>query len=389
MAFNVKGLLSGIAGLPNAIGEGLLGPMPVNPGLGIDAQSLSQARQQALSQLAMGLMAGDARNPGATLYNATQGAQEGYRGRIFDMLKEREFVRFSQDRDKKAQDEEASAQQQAAIEAAMANAPPPAGLPIPPEAWAALPAKDKVTLYGQYTPPKPPGPTTVAPGGKLVDPTSGKVIFANPALPRDTTPIQLLMPGQLPDNVPATIRQAVAGNEEIIRKAEETISAHEAYKKKKGGSATGPMRAGSVVTADTLLPGSPGVGLVDLMDPEGVAVRSGVADIGSAVFHDRSGAAVTISESPRLRPFVPEGNKDMDVSNVPNLRRIIDAAREENRVMLGTYGVPYGQKAQQGAPRAGGKNAAGLWVVTSDADYESVPSGEQYEAPDGTIRTKK
>lgn len=101
MAFNVKGLLSGLAGLPNAIGSGLLGPMPTNPGLGLDPQTLAQSRQQALSELAMGLMAGDRRNPGGTLMAATQNARQGYQGRVFDLLKENETARMMEDRKKR------------------------------------------------------------------------------------------------------------------------------------------------------------------------------------------------------------------------------------------------------------------------------------------------
>jgi hypothetical protein len=41
-------------------------------------------------------------------------------------------------------------------------------------------------------------------------------------------------------------------------------------------------------------------------NPEGVDARAMVADIGSQKIHDRSGASVTINESPRLRPFVPD-----------------------------------------------------------------------------------
>lgn len=40
-------------------------------------------------------------------------------------------------------------------------------------------------------------------------------------------------------------------------------------------------------------------------DPEGVKVRAYISDIGSQKLHDRSGASVTISEAPRLQPFVP------------------------------------------------------------------------------------
>lgn len=42
------------------------------------------------------------------------------------------------------------------------------------------------------------------------------------------------------------------------------------------------------------------------LDPKGVAPRARVADIGSLKLHDRSGAAVTASESPRLMPFIPQ-----------------------------------------------------------------------------------
>lgn len=42
------------------------------------------------------------------------------------------------------------------------------------------------------------------------------------------------------------------------------------------------------------------------LDPKGVELRAAVADIGSQKIHDRSGAAVTLSEAPRLKPFVPQ-----------------------------------------------------------------------------------
>lgn len=48
-----------------------------------------------------------------------------------------------------------------------------------------------------------------------------------------------------------------------------------------------------------------GSSLWDRMDPNGVEVRAAIADIGSLKIHDRSGAAVSASEFPRLRPFIP------------------------------------------------------------------------------------
>jgi len=49
------------------------------------------------------------------------------------------------------------------------------------------------------------------------------------------------------------------------------------------------------------LPGA----ILNRIDPTGVNARAEIADIGSLKIHDRSGAAVTASESPRLMPFIP------------------------------------------------------------------------------------
>jgi hypothetical protein len=45
--------------------------------------------------------------------------------------------------------------------------------------------------------------------------------------------------------------------------------------------------------------------LMQRVDPTGVDVRAAVSDIGSLKIHDRSGANVTVSEAPRLKPFIP------------------------------------------------------------------------------------
>ena len=45
--------------------------------------------------------------------------------------------------------------------------------------------------------------------------------------------------------------------------------------------------------------------ILSRVDPQGVDARALIADIGSLKIHDRSGPAVTASESPRLMPFIP------------------------------------------------------------------------------------
>lgn len=146
MAIDIPGLLSGLAGLPGAINQSLLGPMPVDPRLEQRmGPQVQQARQQALNNMAMGMLAGDIRGPGHTLARATGGAQERFQGRIFDLMKQGEYERFMQTR-------EAEGLQQAQLAAALQGVTKPEKLPMSDEAWAALPPKDKITLYGQYTP---------------------------------------------------------------------------------------------------------------------------------------------------------------------------------------------------------------------------------------------
>ena len=48
-------------------------------------------------------------------------------------------------------------------------------------------------------------------------------------------------------------------------------------------------------------------------DPTGVDTRAAIADLGSMIIHDRSGAAVTASEYPRLVPFIPRDRDDPPV----------------------------------------------------------------------------
>jgi hypothetical protein len=54
-------------------------------------------------------------------------------------------------------------------------------------------------------------------------------------------------------------------------------------------------------------------------DPEGVAIRAMIADIGSMKIHDRSGAAVSAAEFPRLKPFVPSA-KDEPAAAIEKLK---------------------------------------------------------------------
>lgn len=74
-------------------------------------------------------------------------------------------------------------------------------------------------------------------------------------------------------------------------------------------------------------------GLLERTDPDGTAARAAVANLGSLVIHDRSGAAVTASEFPRLRPFIPQ------VSDPPEVvkTKLTAFAREYEELLKDQY----------------------------------------------------
>jgi hypothetical protein len=90
-----------------------------------------------------------------------------------------------------------------------------------------------------------------------------------------------------PKDVPASIQQALATNAVTLTKIDRALELVD----QQPGAFGWKNIAGDWVRQQT--------------NPEGVDARALVADIGSQKLHDRSGAAVTLSEAPRLTPFVP------------------------------------------------------------------------------------
>jgi len=72
------------------------------------------------------------------------------------------------------------------------------------------------------------------------------------------------------------------------------------------------------------------------MYPEGTEARAAVADIGSLVMHERSGASVTASESPRLKPFIPLITDDKETA-LKKLKRMRQIQADDAEALAGTY----------------------------------------------------
>ena len=81
----------------------------------------------------------------------------------------------------------------------------------------------------------------------------------------------------------------------------------------------------------SLLPGMGRVASVvnQIADPEGDEVRQDIANVGSLKIRDRSGAAVTVGEFPRLAPFIPN-----EYDTPKKIKNNLDALERELRIVL-------------------------------------------------------
>jgi hypothetical protein len=114
-----------------------------------------------------------------------------------------------------------------------------------------------------------------------------------------------------PKDVPASIQQALATNAVTLTKIDRALDLVDQNPDAFGWKNI----AGDTIRQRT--------------NPEGVDARAMVADIGSQKIHDRSGAAVTVSEAPRLTPFVP------NVTDNPNTikKKLANFQREYAQMM--------------------------------------------------------
>lgn len=116
--------------------------------------------------------------------------------------------------------------------------------------------------------------------------------------------------------------------------------------------------------------------------PQDIATRAQVSNIGSLVLHDRSGAAVSASEFPRLAPFIPSAS-DSAKAGAAKLREMKRIAEDELGLYAGTYGPDNGYRespllrrratdatspGQPGTP--GAVPAAGLLPMSAAIDAE-------------------
>lgn len=153
--------------------------------------------------------------------------------------------------------------------------------------------------------PKAPPATRADPPGYRTDPNNPDALAAIPGGPADPAQAKELAAAKARDNaksIPPSVLKGIDENLTSLRKIDKVVEL----------LAKQPGSVGGVgIGAATVVPG--GDWLLNQFDKSGTSLRAVVADIGSLKVHDRSGAAVSAAEEPRLRPFIPKVSDPPDV----------------------------------------------------------------------------
>lgn len=201
----------------------------------------------------------------------------------------------------------------------------------------------------------------------------GQVPTGTPVTSADGQPL-----GKPLKAIPATVNAAIIQNSQSTGQIDRAL-------KLLGGADTDGMKGDKAATGwKGYLPN----GVLNRVDPQGVDARALVSDIGSLKIHDRSGAAVTISESPRLMPFIPLSTDDA-VTVKKKLNKLRVELSSESAAMQEVYSKDQGYRPSpvKVAPAAANVDAAHAQVM-NDNDYNALASGASFIGPDGKTRRK-
>lgn len=143
-------------------------------------------------------------------------------------------------------------------------------------------------------------------------------------------------------DIPANVNTAIVTNIQNLKKAQDALALIQ-------GGNVGGMKGDPNATGFVrgMVPDS----ALNYFDPQGVDTRAAIADLGSMIIHDRSGAAVTAAEFPRLAPFIPKVGDPPDVVQ-KKLSRFVDVYRNEIQAQNEIYSRDQGYKPNPVAQRA-------------------------------------
>lgn len=197
--------------------------------------------------------------------------------------------------------------------------------------------------------------------------------------------------------LPTSAAQKMMENQQNLRRAEQALALIQG---KMIGGATGDQNA-------TGLKGYLGDTILQRVDKEGVDTRAAIADLGSLIIHDRSGAAVTAAEQPRLKPFIPQVTDDPATVKkklegfVRTYKALVGEAVDFYResgykvpdgALRGADGQPQGSRPAVSAPRAptapGGRPPLSSFESGGSGPM-TAPRTQKTSAPPGQGRASK
>jgi hypothetical protein len=125
------------------------------------------------------------------------------------------------------------------------------------------------------------------------------------------------------------------------------------------------------------------------IDPSGVDTRSVVGKIGAQKIHDLSGAAVTVSEFPRLAVFIPSARDTPEAAQIKlnNLERELTQVQSE-LAMGKSLATMIRERTAAGAVSPIGQAPAGQ-AAAPPPGYDQLKPGDTYVGPDGKTRRKR
>jgi hypothetical protein len=206
----------------------------------------------------------------------------------------------------------------------------------------------------------PTAPTPAAPAQPPGVPIGRTGMSAEPpALQPNPLPGAAGGVARTPQPPPQTAMNGMMENVDGLRKAREALRLAEGR----------PQSFGLWQGGANMLPG-----VLERLDPQGVETRAMAADLGSIVIHQRSGAAVTAAEFPRLRPFIPQVGDPPDVVQT-KIRRFVTEYEAVLRDQYEAYGPRAGFRGVplvEDALRGGGGGRGGSTVLRFDAQGNPI-----------------
>lgn len=183
--------------------------------------------------------------------------------------------------------------------------------------------------------------------------------------------------------IPASANAAIVANAQNLKRAQDALTLIQ------GGEVGGAKGDKNATGWKGFAPNT----VLNIADPEGVETRGAIADLGSMVIHDRSGAAVTAAEFPRLAPFIPRATDDPPTAE-KKLKRFVEIYQQEAQALGEIYSRDQGYRPSPvlerstNPPRAetpgGGAKALPL---PANPTASSLRAGQAYTLPNGKTAT--